>query len=223
MPNFVKHPRLDVFKSELVKGAQFSQTYEFPTLQRTDFTADKAIPFEKAAKAADHQQWIHFYTHDRNFECLWNNPKQYLAMLQRFSGVITPDFSLYREMPLAMQIWNTYRNRAIAYWLQSNGVDIIPNVRWGDERTYSFAFEGLPPGGSVAISTNGCIRSKPERSYFKKGLAAMIVALKPVTIINYSQTPKDIFGEYREQGITVVPIENYTSAVHAEAARKAAM
>lgn len=58
-----------------------------------------------------------------------------------------PDFSLYREMPLAMQIWNTYWNRTIAYWLQSNGVDIVPNVRWGDERTYRLAFEGLQMGG----------------------------------------------------------------------------
>lgn len=125
--------------------------------------------------------------------------------------------------PLAMQIWNTYRNRALAYWLQSNGVRIVPNVRWGDERTYTFAFEGLLPGGSVAISTNGCIRGKMERRYFQKGLAAMMEALKPETIINYSQTPDDLFAEYIDQGIRVVQIENYMLIVRAQAAREAAL
>lgn len=218
MVDFEKHPRLDVFKAMLVEGATFSAQYEFPLLRRTEHRPERAIPFEKASKAKDHEQWVHFYTHDRNFECVWNNPKQYLAMFQRFQGVITPDFSLYRDMPLAMQIWNTYRNRAIGYWLQSNGVPVIPNVSWGDERTYDFAFEGLPIDGTVAVSTNGCIQDKLDRYYFKKGLRKMIDALSPKTIINYSQTPKDIFEEYVNQGISVHCIENY-----AITARKAAV
>jgi len=68
-----------------------------------------------------------------------------------------------------MQIWNTYRNRALAYWLQNNGIKIIPNVRWGNERTFDFAFEGLPTGGTYAVGTNGCIQNKEDRYHFKKG------------------------------------------------------
>ena len=37
-------------------------------------------------------------------------------------------------MPLVMQAWNTYRNRALAVWLQNNGIEVIPNVHFGDER-----------------------------------------------------------------------------------------
>jgi len=105
---------------------------------------------------------------------------------------------------------NTYRSRAIAYWLQSNGVNIIPNIRWGDERTYAFAFEGIEQGGTVAISTNGCIQKRLDRHYFIKGLVKMVETLKPDTIINYSYTPNDIFAPYRNQGIEIIPIENYT-------------
>lgn len=112
-----------------------------------------------------------------------------------------------------MQIWNTYRNRAIAYWLQSNGVNVIPNIRWGDERTYKFAFEGIEQSGTVAISTNGCIRNKTDRYYFIKGLTKMVEALKPDTIVNYSYTPDNIFGQYREQGIEIIQIENYALTV----------
>ena len=208
-----KRQRADVFKSGFVTDACFSPVHEFPWLKRTEYKPNRAIPFDKAARSTKHDHWIHFYIHDKQFECVWNNPKQYLNLLQRFGGVITPDFSLYRELPLAMQIWNTYRNRAIAYWLQNNGVNIIPNLRWGDERTYSFAFEGIEQGGTVAVSTNGCIQKKLDRHYFAKGLAKMVEVLKPSTIVNYSYTPDDIFAHHKSQGIEVIQIQNYTEAV----------
>ena len=203
----------DVFKSDLVKGACFSEIYELPLLKQAALIPCQAIPFEKASKINTHNQWVHFYTHDRHFECVWRNPKQYLAMFKRFDGVITPDFSLYREMPLAMQIWNTYRNRALAYWLQNNRINIVPNIRWGDERTYEFVFEGLPTGGVVSVSTNGCIQGRLDRYYFKLGLREMVTRLKPETIINYSQTPDDIFGEYKYQGINIITIPNYALTI----------
>jgi hypothetical protein len=112
-----------------------------------------------------------------------------------------------------MQIWNTYRNRALAYWLQSNGVAIIPNIRWGDERTYAFAFEGIEKGGTVAVSTNGTLRNKTDRNYFTKGLTKMVEVLKPDTVVNYSYTPDDIFTQIREQSIEVIQIENYARTV----------
>ena len=72
----------------------------------------------------------------------FGNPRQYLDKLKKFQGIISPDFSLYRNMPLCMQMWNTYRGRALANFLSENDINIIPNVRFGDERTYSFCFEG---------------------------------------------------------------------------------
>lgn len=218
MVDFKKNPELDVFKSELVQGAFFSKKYEFPLLKRVDYKPARAIPFDKAAKSIDTDQWIHFYMHDRNFECVWNKPKQYAGIFRRFKGVITPDYSLYREMPLAMQIWNTYRNRALAYWMQNMGVPVIPNIRWGDERTYDFAFEGIEPGGTVAVSTNGCIQNRIDREYFKKGLAEMVARLQPQRIVNYSYTPEDIFGAYSKQGIEIVSIENYSLTVRKDRA-----
>ncbi|MCL2703244.1 MAG: DUF4417 domain-containing protein [Defluviitaleaceae bacterium] len=217
MVDFEKQPRLDVFKSELVKGVFLSSTYEFPIVKKTDFKPEMAIPFEKASKCNMHDQWVHFFTHDRQFQCVWNNPKQYLEMFKRYDSVITPDYSLYRDLPIAMQIWNTYRNRAIAYWLQNNGVNIVLNVRWGDERTYAFAFEGIEQGGTIAVSTNGCIKNKLDRYFFKKGLAKMVETIKPDTIVNYSYTPDDIFNQYRDAGINVIEIENHSLTVRKKA------
>jgi len=161
-----KNKRLDVFKTYLLKGAQFSSRYEFPMPEKVDYKPAEAIPFNAAKRSRLYQRWVHFYLYDYIFECVWNLPKRYLPLFSKFQNVITPDFSLYRNLPLAQQIWNTFRSRAIGYWLQSKGLKVITNVRWGDERTYSFAFEGLPKGGTYAVSTNGCIRDKKNRYYY---------------------------------------------------------
>lgn len=213
-----RHKRYDVFKSELVKTAQFSPIFELPQLKPVHFTPTNALPFEKAYSKATDKNWLHFYTHDHIFECVWDNPNRYLPVFKRIAGVITPDFSIYREMPLAMQIWNTYRNRALAFWLQREGVPIIPNIRWGDERTYAFAFEGIPKGRTVAVSTNGLLRNKLDREYFKQGLAVMIETLRPQTVVNYSRMPDDIFGPYRNNGPELIEIPYYAFSARKEAA-----
>lgn len=105
--NFNENPRLDVFKSKLVEGARFSSVCEFPLLKRADFKPTEAIPFDFAKRTKNYDKWLHFYLHDYRFECIWNNSNRYLPLFKRFQGVITPDFSLYREMPLVMQAWNT--------------------------------------------------------------------------------------------------------------------
>ena len=125
--------------------------------------------FNKALEEEWYKKWVHFYIHDDRFEKIWKTPKDYLERLKKYAGIITPDFSVYIGMPYVMQTWNTYRNRTIGYCLQNNGIKIIPNVRWGDERTYDFAFEGLEKGGNFAVSTNGCLQDKFNREYFAKG------------------------------------------------------
>ncbi len=58
---------------------------------------------------------------------------------------------------------------------------VIPNVRWGDERTFSnivlpekIAFLGLPKHSILSVGTYGCIKSKEAKYYFKEGLKTML-------------------------------------------------
>lgn len=44
----------------------------------------------------------YFSKDDFKFNRIWNNPKRYLEFLKNFKGIISPDFSLYRNMPLSM-------------------------------------------------------------------------------------------------------------------------
>ena len=200
----------DVFHSFLVEKADYDGYFEFPKIRTSNQLPDKVITFSKAMARTwnDFDCWVMFYEHDVKFERLWHNPKQYLAKLKRFKGIISPDFSLYRNMPLCMQMWNTYRGRAIAVWLQNNGVEIIPNVRFNDERTYEFCFDGIEKFKTVAVGTHGCIKNRIDKDYFKDGLAEVVRRLSPRTIIVYGAAPDDIFKKYRDASINIMPFES---------------
>lgn len=210
MTNKQFNSNYDVFHSFLVEDADYEGYIELPKIKTSNLIPEKLVPFSKAMSKSwnDYDCWIMFYEHDVKFERLWNNPKRYLEKLKKFKGVISPDFSLYRNMPLVMQQWNTYRSRALAVWLQNNGIEVIPNVRFGDERTYEFCFDGIEKSKTVAIGTHGCIRSRIDRDYFKKGLATMVKRLSPKTIIVYGMTPDDIFKDYINAGINIISFES---------------
>ncbi len=205
-----KKNNYDVFHSFLIENVDYDGYIELPVIKTSDKLPEKVVTFSKAMSKSwsDFDCWIVFYEHDKEFERLWNNPKQYLDKLKKFKGVISPDFSLYRNMPLVMQMWNTYRGRALAVWLQNNDVEIIPNVRFGDERTFSFCFDGIEENKTVAVGTHGCIKRKEDKIFFKIGLARMVQRLSPKTIIVYGSAPDSIFKPYKDMGINIIAFES---------------
>ncbi len=204
----------DVFNAFLVSLAFYSGIFEFPTIQPTYWIPNRLIAFSKAISSKDYDQWVHFYEFDYLFERVWRNPKRYLPILKRFNGVILPDFSIYRDMPFVMQLWNIYRSRAIGFWLQTNDVKVIVNVRWGDKRTYHFCCDGISRGGSLAIGTNGSIGSVDDKRYFAEGLKVVVKKLAPQLIVVYGSAPDDIFTEYRNAGIEIAQFDCETTSSH---------
>lgn len=184
--------KYDVFKAWMVEGATFEGKYEFPVIGSCGEMPNDMISFDNSISSKDYQKWVHFYIHDTKFERLWHNPKNYLEKLQKYYGVITPDFSIYRDMPLGMQIWNTYRNRVVGYWLKNNSINIIPNVRWGDERTYDFCFDSIKHGSIVSVGTYGNVKHKLDRQFFLKGFIKMNEVISPKKVIIYGSVFKEL-------------------------------
>ena len=207
----------DVFRAFLVKNAQFDTDLETPCIAPEISIPERLVAFSTAVTCNNHEQWIHFYEDDVNFERLWNNPNRYLPILKKYKGVITPDFSLYRDMPLVMQQWNTYRGRAIGHWLQENGIPVIANVRWGDERTYDLCCAGVPRGCTIAVGSHGCIKLAREREFFKRGLNYAVNKLQPQTIIVYGTAPNAIFAQYRNTGIHIIQFDSEYMVAHRKA------
>ena len=142
----------DGFNAELVSNAFFDGTFEIPILEKPkeSIIPDALIPFTQMKRSVTKTEAVHFYEHDKRFSDVLTCTKELLPELSKFSAVISPDCSLYRDMPLCLQIANTYMNRAVGHYLQSNGLYVIPNVRWGDERSFTttelpekFAFLGI--------------------------------------------------------------------------------
>lgn len=206
----------DVFRSFLVRNAEFSGKLELPCIKPETQEPNRMIPFSKAIGCEDTDQWVHFYEDDACFERIWNTPHKYLPVLSKFRGVISPDFSLYRDMPLVMQQWNVYRGRAIGHWLQENNIPVIPNVRFADTRSFDFCCDGVSPHSTIAIGTHGCIKLLNERVYFQTGLEYVVQTLQPNSIIVYGTAPDNIFGVYRASGIRIVAFDSLFSSTHRE-------
>lgn len=101
----------DVFRAFLVKNARYEGDLEIPCIEAEDQLPTRLILFSKAIGGKDYAAWVHFYEDDVSFERLWNQPNKYLPILKKYAGVISPDFSVYRDMPLVMLEWNVYRSR----------------------------------------------------------------------------------------------------------------
>lgn len=134
---------------------------------------------------SQHCYGVHFYLDDYQFERVWISPKRYINLLQQYSCVLSPDFSLYTDMPIAMQVWNTYRSRLLGQYWQDNGINVIPTVSWSDERSYSFCFDGLPSRSVISVSTRGCVRQAETRKLWQAGMAETIRRLEPTKILIY--------------------------------------
>ena len=160
--------------------------YNIPSLKKDDIIPKKLIGFNYAKSSKEKNIGIHFYLDDYQFERIWNSPEKYISILRQYECVLTPDFSLYTDMPLAMQIWNTYRSRIIGVYLQQCGIKVIPTISWADKDSYDFAFEGIEEGSIVSISTIG-VTSEEERELYTNGVAQMIKQIKPKTILIYGK------------------------------------
>lgn len=132
---------------------------------------------------------VHFFVDDYKMESIAKNPDKTIDRLSQYRYVLTPDYSLYQEMPLGRQIDATLRSRWVgAYW-QSKGLQVIPTVSWGNSRTYSFTLDTIEKGSVVAISTLGVRSYKKD---FLLGFNEMVHRIKPDKIICYGNPLEEI-------------------------------
>lgn len=206
----------DVFKAFLIAMAHYAGVFEFPVIQPTYYIPNKLIAFSKSISCNDYNQWVHFFEDDYKFERIWKNPKKYLEKLKLYNGVILPDFSLYRDMPYVMQLWNIYRSRAIGFWLQQNGVKVIVNIRYADRRTYNCCCDGISKHCVIAIGSHGTLKNRDDRHFFTEGLEFVVKKLEPLAIVVYGKVPDKIFEKYKNAGIQIIQFESSYSTSRKE-------
>ena len=208
--------KYDVFNTYLLHDAEYAGELEMPVLKGVQATPNKLVPFSKAMVKSftERDCWICFYEHDINFLRLWRHPEKYLAKMLEFNGIISPDFSMYRNMPAIMQYWSCFMGRAIAHRYQADGGMVIPNVRLSDRRSHRFCLDGLPRNSTIAIGTHGCIKHAEDRHYTRIAVEEAVMRLNPVRIIVYGSAPDDVFVAAIERGVEVVEFKSLFSQTH---------
>lgn len=133
--------------------------YGIPEIKpETDIRIDRLewIPVNYAMTATDKKsKGVHFYKDDYQFERFWNYPDKYIPILQQFGAVCSPDFSLYSDMPLAVQLFMHYKKHWLAAYWQAHGIRVIPTLCWCGEQSYDWCFDGEPRNAIVSISSHG--------------------------------------------------------------------
>ena len=78
----------------LTEGAELVGEPGIPALMDIDNAQVpvKMIPFEKAKRAQDKRQYVHFYMHDKFFSRVLTATNKYINLLKTFDGVMSVAF-----------------------------------------------------------------------------------------------------------------------------------
>ena len=179
--------------------------WQMPVIRNDGFIPDSLIGFNYAKTSKEKKTGIHFFIDDYQFERVWANPEKYVDILKEYDCILSPDFSLYMDMPIPMKIWNIYRSRQIGSYYQSQGIKVIPTISWAEKETFTFCFAGIPEGSIVAISTIGVKTDEKALQIWKDGVDAMIEHIEPSTIL--------IYGGYLEHDFKNIPVKYFENGV----------
>lgn len=191
--------RHNVFENQERKQFITDNYYGIPEMFATQTTGTQMLRFCDWAEVEDPENYIaHFYYDDFKFIQAWRDPDKYIEKLRRFKAVVSPDFSLYTDFPRCLQILSCYRRQWVgAYW-QLQGLDVIPDVVWGDKESFNYCFEGIPKNSTVAVSTVGVASDKywngSQGEMFRDGYNEMLKRLEPSTIIFYGDMIEGLDG-----------------------------
>ena len=129
-----------------------------------------------------------FYEWDWKFDRFWNFPKRYAKWLKTLGGATTPQFSVFMDAPMALQLYSVYRSRWLgAYW-ETLGIPVIPDVCWGSPDSWDFCFDGIRK--NCTVSVGGRYGGSKEvqgaaKFFFRIGFAEMVDRLEPANVLYY--------------------------------------
>lgn len=177
------------YNLHLVNKADCDQFgWGLPQLDAVDVHPDDLIGWNYARHSSDSDAGVHFFVDDYQFEAVWREPERYTDRLKHFECVCTPDFSLYRDMPLPMQLWNVYRSRALGRFWQSIGIQVVPTLQWSTSESYDFAFAGIPMHSTVAVSSLGVLNDPLATMLWRAGVAEASRRIEPTRILFYGKS-----------------------------------
>lgn len=191
--------------------------YEMPVIKKQKIDLEKidlwCYTKTKPNDEENKDKTIHFFTYDWLFENVYDKPEIAMEKLDQYYALLTPEFSLYWDMPRALQIYSTFKNRWCgAYW-QKQGKLVIPSICCAGEESYDFCFDGIEEGSVVAISTY-C--REEYKAQIMKSYNKMLEVIKPSAVICYGEPFSEMKGNIKaispfnkEELIAQMGMENF--------------
>lgn len=195
----------DGFNSKLIETAFFDSILEIPSIEapKKIIIPKRAVPFSKLNQLNDSLDMLVFYEQDPLFRDFCSVPQDFDEQLSKVNIMTTPDCSLYRDQPLWEQLANIGVSRSIGYYEQQQGKYVIPNVRWGDERTYTKmlfdippSFAGIPKNSIISIGTYGCCKKKEDKYHLEAFLESTLAYLTPSDVVVYGAFNQKYMQQY---------------------------
>lgn len=186
-------------RNEFLYNGNSVGKYNFPIIrkQNIDVKKIKFLSYTNAKKdeVANRDKTLHFFTYDWLFKDVYEKPDDELEKLSQYFCLPSPDFSIFTNMPRALQIESIFKNRWCgAYW-QSKGLNVIPTISWGDKDSFEFCFDGIEEGSIVAVCTY--YRENCEEE-FMLGYNEMMKRIKPSIVLCYDEPFKSMTGNVKE-------------------------
>lgn len=185
----------DSYNLRLINASHCAGNFDMPRIKGCMRKPKELLGFNYAKTVTSFERGVHFFIDDYQFERVWSHPEKYIDLLRRFDCVLTPDFSLYMDMPLPMQQWNEYRRRALGNYWQRSGVKVVPTLSWSDERSYGFCFDGIPKGSTLAVSTVGVKGNESALAVWSAGMCEAMNKLHPKRVLLYGGDVGFDFGK----------------------------
>lgn len=175
--------------------------YGFPVVETSaGFKCGDLVGFHlcKNRKPEDNGKAVHFFLDDYKFEQIWTRPYDYIQLFQHYGNIVSPTFSIWSNQPYALNLFNMYRSRWCTRFYQEQGINVLVDVRWSDERSYDFAFSGIRRQTPVIVNTVGT-RYLENRRMFTKGFEEMLRVLEPSMLYVYGEYMPVQFDRYFDQ------------------------
>lgn len=149
MKDDCKYEKADqkIIRNEFLHNGLCCGKYDFPIIRKQAIDVDEISLISycdiKKGEKGNAGKTVHFFTYDWKFEKVYENAEEELQKLSEFYCVLSPDFSLFTNMPRALQIESVFKNRWCGAFWQSKGLRVIPTVSWSDEKSFDYCFVGV--------------------------------------------------------------------------------
>ena len=126
-----------------------------------------------------------------------------------YGCLLSPDFSMYTDFPVAVQIMQAYKRHWVARFWQELGFTVIPTICWSTPASYEWCFDGEPHNSIVAVANIGCTRKPEVKALFDLGYSEMLKRLKPSKILFFTYQREGLDYEGNVEYINIKQQKNF--------------